>query len=88
MTDDFYVRVYVSFDDWKYIPRDEFEWIEEWHAAPDRKSLVGVIHFSKIKRGSWWKEHNTSLILTPEPIIEDAEIRKHRKKTLELEVIV
>src|SRR6201985_3660161 len=31
LTDDFYIRVYVSFDDWKYIPRDRFEWIEEWY---------------------------------------------------------
>src|SRR5260221_12777351 len=32
LTNDFYVRVYLSFDDWKYIPRDRFEWIAEWHA--------------------------------------------------------
>jgi homoserine dehydrogenase len=84
LTGDFYVRVYVSFDDLKYIPKDRFEWIEEWHAKEERKYLIGVIAFSEIKNNSWWKENKTSLILTPEPIIEDVEIRKLKKKSLEL----
>ena len=62
LTDDFYVRVYVSFDDWKYVPREHFEWIEEWHAETDRKYLIGVIHFREIAQESWWKENNTSLV--------------------------
>jgi homoserine dehydrogenase len=88
LTDDFYVRIYISFDDWKFIPRDKFEWIEEWHAETDRKYLIGVIHFREIKQASWWKENNTSLVLTPEPVIEDVEIRKLKKKSLELAGIV
>src|SRR5207253_9901892 len=39
LTNDFYVKVYVSFDDWAYILREKFEWIEEWHAEDDRKYL-------------------------------------------------
>ena len=85
LTNEFYVRVYLSFDDWKYIPRDKFEWIEEWHAESDRKYLVGVIHFREIKEGRWWKENNTSLVLTPEPILEEVEVRKLKKKRLELQ---
>jgi homoserine dehydrogenase len=88
LTDDFFVRVYCSFDDLKYIPREKFEWIEEWHAGSDRKYLIGVLHFREISQSTWWKENNTSLILTPEPIIEDVEIRKLKKKSLELAGIV
>ena len=86
LTNEFYVRVYLSFDDWKNIPRDRFEWIEEWHAESDRKYLVGVIHFREIKEGRWWKENNTSLVLTPEPIIEEAEVLRSKKKRPELQV--
>jgi homoserine dehydrogenase len=88
LTNDFFIKVYVSFDDWKYIPREKFEWIEEWHAEAERKYLVGVIHFNEIKGTTWWKENNSSLILSPEPIIEDVEIRKLKKKSLELAGIV
>ena len=83
LSNDFYVRVYVSFDDWAFIPRDQFEWIEEWHAE-ERKYLIGVLPFSELRNNSWWKENNTSLIVTPDPVIEDIEIRKLKKKSLEL----
>ncbi|MHA4808799.1 homoserine dehydrogenase [Flavitalea flava] len=88
LTQEFFVRVYLSFDDWRYIPRDKFEWIEEWHAETDRKYLIGVLHFREISQNTWWKENNTSLVLTPEPIIEDVEIRKLKKKSLELAGII
>jgi homoserine dehydrogenase len=84
LTNDFYVKAYLSFDDLKNIPKDRFEWIEEWHSDADRKYLVGVIHFSELQKNDWWRQNNTSLILTPEPIIEDVEIRKLKKKSLEL----
>jgi homoserine dehydrogenase len=84
LTDDFYVRAYLSFDDIRYIPKERFEWIEEWHANEDRKYLVGVLAFRELRDSNWWKENNTSLILTPDPIIEDVEIRKLKKKSLEL----
>ena len=84
LTDDFYVRAYLSFDDLKYIPKEKFHSIEEWHADNDRKYLVGVIHFRDIKGHRWWQENGTSLVLTPDPIIEDMEVRKLKKKSLEL----
>jgi homoserine dehydrogenase len=83
LTDDFFIKIYVSFDDWSFIPKEKFEWIEEWHAESDRKYLIGVIAFKELQN-HWWRENKTSLILTPEPIIEDVEIRKLKKKSLEL----
>jgi len=85
---DVFLRVYVSFDDLNLIPKDRFEWLEEWHAQEERKYLVGVIAFSELKDNNWWKENNTSLILTPDPVIEDIELRKLKKKSLELAGII
>ena len=88
LTSDYYVKAYVSFDNLKYVPKESFEWIEEWHADNDRKYLIGVIHFAELKKDNWWRENNTTLILTPEPIIEDVEVRKLKKKSLELAGLV
>lgn len=88
LTNDFYLKVYISFDDWKYIPREEFEWIEEWHAEAERKYLVGVLHVSKLSGSVWWKENNTSLILTNDPVIDNLDIIKLKKKSLELAGVV
>ena len=84
LTNDFYVRVYLSFEDWKFIPREKMQWIEEWHAGAERKYLVGVIHFNELVNNSWWKENNTTLILTPDPIIENLDIINLKKRSLEL----
>lgn len=88
LSSDVFLRVYLSFDEWQFIPRDRFEWIEEWHAQQERKYLVGVVSFSELKENSWWKENNTSLILAPDPVIEDVEIRKLRKRSLELAGVI
>ena len=66
------------------IPRERFEWIEEWHAQEERKYLVGVLAFRELKENNWWRQNGTSLILTADPLIEDVEIRKLKKRSLEL----
>jgi homoserine dehydrogenase len=84
LSNDIFLKVYVSFDDIKFVPREEFEWIDEWHASEERKYLSGVISFTKLKKTTWWKENNTSLIVLPDPIIEEIETRKLKKRSLEL----
>jgi homoserine dehydrogenase len=76
--------MFVSFDDWKHIPREKFESIEEWHAGEDRKYLIGVIHFTNIYQQNWWKENNVSLILPHDPIMEDVDIKHLKQRSLEL----
>jgi homoserine dehydrogenase len=80
--------VYVSFDDWKYIPREDFEWIEEWHAQAERKYLIGVLHCNKLISHHWWKQNNTSLVLTADAIIDNLDIVHLKKRSLELAGVV
>jgi len=84
LTNDFYLRVYVSFDRKENVPTEKFEWIEECHVEEKRKYITGVIHFKEILKKTWWKENDTSLILLPEAVEESVEIRKIRKRSLEL----
>ena len=88
LSNDIFLRVYVSFDDLSLIPRERFEWIEEWHAQEDRKYLAGVISFRELKENNWWKENGTSLVLLANPIIEETETRKLKKRSLELAGII
>ncbi len=88
LSNDYYLKVYVSFDDWKYIPRDEFEWIEEWHADADRKYLIGVLHLRQLTNNIWWKENGVSLVLTTEPIIDNIDIIHLKKRSLELAGVI
>lgn len=88
LTNDYYLKVYISFDDWKYIPRENFEWIEEWHADAERKYLIGVLHVNHLIKGNWWKENGISLILATDPIIDNLDIINLKKRSLELAGIV
>ncbi len=84
LTNDFFLKVHVSFDDIETVPKEKFEWIEEWHAQEGRKYLAGVIAFSHLKTNNWWKENDISLILLPDPIIEEVTSKKIKKRSLEL----
>ena len=84
LNNNFYLKVYVSFDEVKQIRKEEFEWIEEFHSGQQRSYLVGVIHAEKLLTTDWWKQHGVSLILTSEPIIENIEYKKVQKRSLEL----
>ncbi|MBL7733028.1 MAG: homoserine dehydrogenase [Chitinophagaceae bacterium] len=88
LSNSIYLRVYVSFDDISYIPKERFEWIEEWHAQEQRKYLAGVIAITELQHTTWWKENNTSLILATNPVIEEVETRRLKKKSLELAGII
>ncbi|MGJ7032830.1 homoserine dehydrogenase [Niabella hirudinis] len=84
LNDAIYLKVFVSFTELANIPKEDFEWIEEWHAQESRKYLSGVIALQKLKQNMWWKENGTSLIVEADGIIEDIEERKLKKKSLEL----
>lgn len=84
LTDDIFLKVYISFHDLSQIPRERFEWIDEWHAQEDRKYLSGVIAFRELKQNRWWRENGVSLILLPNPVIEETNTRKLKKRSLEL----
>lgn len=81
---DFHLKVYVSFEDIKFIPKEEFNSIEEWHAGNERSYLIGTIPFKSLFQKNWWKSNNTSLILMPQCIVKDSQISELKKLSLSL----
>jgi homoserine dehydrogenase len=45
---------------------------------------VGVIHAQHLYGQQWWKTNQISLSVMPEPFIENVEIKKIKKRSLEL----
>ena len=75
---DYYLQVFISADDWTQLPKEELEWIGEWHSGQNRSYLKGLIHYTKLKESDWWKQPGISLILAPEAVIEPSELEKFR----------
>ena len=88
LTNDFYLKVFVSVDDLEKINKDDFEWIEEWHNGFNYNWLTGTIHASKLFYYDWWKQPGVSLILYPNPVIESVDYKKISKRSLELAGVV
>ena len=70
LTGDLYLNVYVSFDAGYKIPDELFKHISEWTKNDNRCSVTGIIHFSKLAKGNWWKEKGVSLLLLPDAIVK------------------
>ncbi len=75
---DYFLRVFISADDWSQLPKEELEWIEEWHGGQNRCYLSGAIHYTKLRDTNWWKQPGLSLILAPEAVIEPHELSLYR----------
>jgi homoserine dehydrogenase len=88
VSNNYWLKVYISYDNVNAINKGEFEWIEEFHAGQQRSYLVGVIHAEKLLATTWWKKHGISLILAPEPVIESIEYREVQKRSLQLAGVV
>jgi len=88
LSNDYYLKVFISVDDIEKINRTAFEWIEEWHNEFKHSWLIGVIHANKLATDDWWKQPGISLIVCPDAIEEDVDYRKISKRSLELAGVV
>ncbi len=70
LSDDFYLRVYMSFEGVAEIPCHQFEQVEEWSSTGRRSTVTGILHFSQLLETSWWQNKQTSIILYPDAILE------------------
>jgi len=84
LSNDFNLRVYVSFNELKDIPKEDFSSIEEWHSGNERSYLIGTIPYNLIIGKDWWKSNGTSMILMPDSIVQDKELQELKKMSLSL----
>ena len=88
LSNEFYLKVFVSVDDISKLDRDQFEWIEEWHNEFKHSWLIGIVHAGKLATTDWWKQEGVSLIACPDAIVEDVDYKKISKRSLELAGVI
>lgn len=81
LTNDFFLRVYVSFEGLFQVPHERFERIEEWSSSEKRCHVIGIIRFSKLKESNWWKKKGTSLIVWPDAFVNSVDERVHEEES-------
>src|SRR5690349_12144427 len=70
LTTSYYLKVFVSFNDWSEVNKWDFEQVSEFHSTEDRQYLLGLIHVEKLKNASWFNDRSVSVILLPDSITE------------------
>ncbi len=81
ITNDFFLRVYVSFEGLFQVPHERFERIEEWSSSEKRCHVIGIIRFSKLRDSNWWKRKGTSLIVWPDAFVNNIEDRVQEEES-------
>ncbi|MBC7935542.1 MAG: homoserine dehydrogenase [Rhizobacter sp.] len=88
LSNDYYLKIFVSADDIEKIDKDQFAWIEEWHNEKNNNWVVGIIQSALLQQNNWWKQPGVSLILTKNPVVQNVEYREIGKKSLELAGVI
>jgi homoserine dehydrogenase len=80
LTNDYFLRVFVSADDADKIVREEFEWMEDKPIISGNGPIEGLIHATKLQQHQWWKQQGVSLILHQQPIVSHADLAEAASK--------
>ena len=73
LSHDYYLRVYASFGGLFEVPHERFAHIDSWTSGPDRCTVSGLIHASRLLDTAWWQKPGCSLILYPDAVVTHAE---------------
>ncbi len=76
LTDDFLLRVYVSYPKLQDVPHTAFERIDQWHSTPERCQVLGRISFATLRAGDWYVP-GASVIALPDAVA-DVRQKVHR----------
>ena len=87
LSNDFYLKVCISFNGLLQVPHERFDQILEWSSNEKRCHISGIIHFSKLVESDWWKQPGVSIILYPDSIIDNYEPKKAGVALTELEFV-
>jgi homoserine dehydrogenase len=86
LTNSYYLKVFVSFNDWSELNKWDFEQVSEFHSTEERQYLIGLIHVEKLKKASWFSDRSVSVILLPDSITEKEAIISSSLKKVSLQL--
>jgi homoserine dehydrogenase len=86
LTDNYFLKVFVSFNDWADVSKWDFEEVLEFHSTGERQYLTGLIHAGKLKSAGWFHNPSVSLVLLPEAVVEKEAVVARSLKKISLQL--
>jgi homoserine dehydrogenase len=86
LTHNYFLKVYVSFNNWAEVNRWDFEQVSEFHSTEERQYIIGLIQVDKLKNARWFHDPSVSVILLPDAVIEKEDIVTQSLKKVSLQL--
>jgi len=86
LTNNYFLKVYVSFNDQAEVNRCDFEQVFESHSAEERQYITGLIHVDKLRNAKWFSHPSVSVILLPGAVIEKEDVVAQALKKMSLQL--
>lgn len=71
LSNDFCLKVCISFRSLLHVPHEKFERVEEWVSNDRRCHITGIIRFSRLLERNWWKQPGISIMVFSDGISEE-----------------
>lgn len=84
----YFLKVYVRYNNGNKIPLHYFEWIEEQHQGNQENWIIGILHIQQLLNDRWWQQQGISIITYPNSIIENITERAIKKRSIQLATIL
>jgi homoserine dehydrogenase len=86
LTNNYYLRVYVSFNDWSEVNKWDFEQLIQFNSTEERQYVTGIIRAETLGNSEWFHDPSVSVVLLPDPLIEKEAIVTRSLKKLSLQL--
>jgi homoserine dehydrogenase len=86
LTSNYFLRVYISFNDWAEVNRWDFEKVFESHSTDERQYITGLIQVDKLRNAKWYNDPSVSVILLPEGVTEKEDVVAETLKKVSLQL--
>ena len=86
LSNNYFLKAYVSFNDWSEVSRWDFERVFEYHSTEERKYLTGLIQVEKLRNAKWFHDPSVSIILLPEAVVENDDVVAQSLKKVSLQL--
>lgn len=85
-TNNYFLKLYVSFNDWAEVNRWDFEQVCEFYSTEERQYITGLIHVDKLRNASWFHDPSVSVILLPDGVVEKETLLANSLKKVSLQL--
>ncbi|MGZ3851580.1 MAG: homoserine dehydrogenase [Flavisolibacter sp.] len=86
LTNSYFLKLYVSFNDWAEVNRWDFEHVFESHSTEERQYITGLIQVDKLKNAKWFNDPSVSIILLPDAVVEKEDLVARTLKKVSLQL--